>query len=154
DSIKSRYNNNAPGSKTDFQTDTYDQAQMFIENMALTIDAAEELIDSGKALTIDNASNMLAKGAQELINDSKSPTLGIPMNSVEGKQALIDGMEEVKNRDEKTLEKNKAERIKKAKDAVQGTEAYLRKPQSGAVAPRFSGEPATVEVIEQPKQDL
>lgn len=148
EAVKSRYNNNLPGSRTDFGTDNYYQANVFINNMAHVIDAAEELIDSGQALTIDDASNTLNKAAQELINDGKSPTLGIPLNGVDGEQAMIDRIDEVDKRDEKTLEKNKTDRVNQLNKNIENQAEYLRKIEAGEITlTTFEGEPLSVDEI-------
>lgn len=58
-SVKDRYNNNVLG--TDMGTDNIAQAEMFIDDMARVIDKAQEMIDKGEAITVNDVALKLRK---------------------------------------------------------------------------------------------
>ncbi|MCC7197143.1 hypothetical protein IT413_03015 [Candidatus Peregrinibacteria bacterium] len=141
-SIKERYNNKIiPGEKTDFGTHTYDQAYDNIENMARVIDAAEEMIESGKCVTIEGAEALLRK-------------FEFPPNSVQSVQAMDEKVAGIKEKGNDELQKGKEERIKREKDEVTRLERSIQQLESGEIQATLDGQPITTEYIEKRKEQL
>lgn len=122
ESIQGRFDN-IPFAEKDYGTNSKDQAYMFIDDMARVLVKANELVDSGQALTLEEAEKTLRslkpKGQpDEFQNSLKRFQMGFPMN-FRGKRAddVFDTFKQQKLLNEPNTEKRQKNILDLAKKA-------------------------------------
>ncbi len=114
-SLDTRFNNNPMG-KSDTGTWTAQQDQLFVESMSRVLAKAEEMIDSGEVLTMEEA-------------ESKLRSMKFTPNTGMSQQAAVDQLDEMKKLSDDAVKEKQKKSLESTQDSIKSLQEAIKHAQ-------------------------